>query len=184
MNPNPDSLRRNVELKAWDPDPERSISVCRELGAADRGVLRQRDTYFQVRRGRLKLRDETPGRPVLVQYDRPDDAAARESRYRLVPVEDAELLRAALEAALGVLVVVDKERRLFLWENVRIHLDRVEGLGACIEFEAVAPPESDLAPERAKVARLRAAFGIGDDRLVATSYSALLLGRDRTRRIE
>lgn len=169
--------RRNVELKAFDPDPARSLEVCRDLCASDRGVLRQRDTYFGARHGRLKLREEWPGRPVLVQYERPDDATARESRYRLVPVDDAALLRDALAAALGVLVVVEKERRLFLLENVRIHLDRVEGLGSCIEFEAVASPESDLARERAQVARLRAAFGIGDERLVSTSYSALLLAR-------
>ena len=52
--------RRNVELKALDPDPARSLAVCRELGAEDRGVLRQRDTYFRARSGRLKLREEEP----------------------------------------------------------------------------------------------------------------------------
>jgi predicted adenylyl cyclase CyaB len=172
--------RRNVEIKAFDPEPLRSLSVCAEIGAADRGVLFQRDTYFSVARGRLKLRLETPpGHAVLVQYDREDDVAARESRYRLVPVGDPEALSSALEAALGVLVVVEKERRLFLWEGVRIHLDRVRGLGTCIEFEAVAPAESDLSPERAKIARLRDAFAIRDDRLVATSYSSLLLARAR-----
>ena len=35
-------------------------------------------------------------------------------------------------------VVVDKRRRLLLWEGVRIHLDRVEGLGAFVELEGVA----------------------------------------------
>ena len=53
--------RRNVELKATDPDPARSLAIVRELGAEDRGVLHQRDTYFRVPEGRLKLREETPG---------------------------------------------------------------------------------------------------------------------------
>ena len=53
--------RRNVELKATDPDPDRSLAVCLALGADDRGVLVQRDTYFRVPDGRLKLREETPG---------------------------------------------------------------------------------------------------------------------------
>lgn len=52
--------RRNVELKARDPEPERSSSVCRALGAEDRGVIAQRDTYFDVVRGGLKLREESP----------------------------------------------------------------------------------------------------------------------------
>ena len=49
-------MRRNVELKARDLDPIRSLAVCRELDADDRGTLWQRDTYFDVARGRLKLR--------------------------------------------------------------------------------------------------------------------------------
>src|SRR3712207_5002758 len=49
--------RRNVELKATDPDPQRSLAVCLELGAEDRGVIVQRDTYFRVPTGRLKLRE-------------------------------------------------------------------------------------------------------------------------------
>ena len=93
---------RNVEVKALDPEPERSLAICRELGAEDRGVLVQRDTYFRAPSGRLKLREERDAGATLVQYDRPDAAAARVSRYRLVAVEDADGLREALDAALGI----------------------------------------------------------------------------------
>jgi homotetrameric cytidine deaminase len=168
--------RRNVELKALDPDPERSLAVCRGLGADDRGVIRQRDTYFRARAGRLKLREEEPGGAVLIQYERPDSVAARTSSYRLVPVDDADALRAALDAALGTLVVVDKERRLLLWEGVRIHLDAVAGLGDFVELEGVAAADSDLSGERERVEHLRAALGIGE--LVPDSYSDRLLGAD------
>ena len=168
--------RRNVELKALDPDPARSLATCRELGADDKGVLRQRDTYFRVRAGRLKLREEEPGGAVLVQYDRPDAAAARESRYRLTRIDDPEELRASLDAALGTLVVVEKERHLLLWEGVRIHLDTVEGLGSFVELEGVVPPGSDLTAEREKVAHLQRELGIGD--VLTGSYSDRLLGAD------
>jgi homotetrameric cytidine deaminase len=168
--------RRNVELKALDPDPARSLAVCRELGAEDRGVLRQRDTYFRARSGRLKLREQEPGGAVLIQYDRPDAAEARESRYRLTPVGDPDDLRASLDAALGTLVVVDKERHLLLWDGVRIHLDRVDGLGSFVELEGVAAPDSDLGPEREKVAHLQQALGIGE--ILTDSYSDRLLGAD------
>jgi homotetrameric cytidine deaminase len=168
--------RRNVELKALDPDPARSLATARELGAEDRGVLLQRDTYFRTRSGRLKLREEEPGGAVLIQYDRADAAQARESRYRLTRIEDPDALRASLDAALGTLVVVEKERRLLLWEGVRIHLDTVRGLGSFVELEGVAAPESDLAPEREKVARLRQALGIGE--VITDSYSDRLLGAD------
>src|SRR5215208_2035882 len=101
---------RNVELKAHDPDPERTLERALAAGAEDRGVLRQRDTYFDVRRGRLKLREEEPGGATLIAYDRPDEASERVSRYRLVPVPDPDALRAALEAADGVGAVVVKRR--------------------------------------------------------------------------
>lgn len=170
--------RRNVELKALDPDPERSLAVCLEMGADDHGVLVQRDTYFRTRAGRLKLREEEPGGATLVAYERPDEARARVSAYRLVPVADPDELRASLDATLGTLVVVDKQRRLLLWRGVRIHLDRVAGLGTFVELEGVAAPGSDLAAERANVEELRAALGIGADRVLTGSYSELLLGAD------
>lgn len=162
---------RNVELKATDPDPAGSLAACLALGAEDRGVLVQRDTYFRVPDGRLKLREETPGGAALIQYHRPDEAVARESRYRVVPVEDADGIRDALEATLGTLVVVDKERRLLLWEGVRIHLDNVRGLGSFLELEGVAPPGSELAPERERVARLSEVLGLDESRILADSYS-------------
>ncbi|HEX2102428.1 MAG TPA: cytidine deaminase [Solirubrobacteraceae bacterium] len=166
--------RRNVELKARDRDPARSLARARAVGAEDRGELRQRDTYFAAPRGRLKLREQEPGGAELIAYERADEAAARESRYRLAPVADGPALRHALDAALGTTVVVDKRRHLLVWEGVRIHLDRVEGLGAFVELEGVAEPESDLSAEAGRVARLRAELGIADDDLVATGYADLL----------
>jgi homotetrameric cytidine deaminase len=166
--------RRNVELKARDPDPERSLERCVALGAEDRGELRQRDTYFAAARGRLKLREQAPGGAELIAYERPDAAEARESRYRITPVADAAATAEALDAALGTVVVVDKRRHLLLWEGVRIHLDQVEGLGAFVELEGVATADSDLARESALVARLRAELGIADDALEPRGYADLL----------
>ena len=40
---------RNVELKAHDPDPARTLERALAAGAEDRGLLRQRDTYFARR---------------------------------------------------------------------------------------------------------------------------------------
>ena len=64
--------------------------------------------------------------------------------------------------------MVEKRRRLLLWEGVRIHLDEVEGLGSFLELEA-----TDADPT--KVDRLRAELDIPDERLIAGSYSDLLL---------
>jgi homotetrameric cytidine deaminase len=164
--------RRNVEIKARDADPGRTLERALGLGAADEGVLTQRDTYFGGARGRLKLREEDGG-AYLIAYVRPDADEARTSAYRLADVADPAALREALDAALGTRVVVDKRRHLLLWEGVRIHLDEVEGLGAFVELEGVAPPESDLTREHELVARLRDELALGEP--VAVSYSDLLL---------
>jgi homotetrameric cytidine deaminase len=166
--------RRNVELKARDREPARSLERALALGAEDRGELRQRDTYFAAPAGRLKLREQEPGGAELIAYERADEAAARESRYRIAPVAEPAAVREALDAALGTTVVVDKRRRLLLWEGVRIHLDTVEGLGAFVELEGVAAEGSDLSAEAERVARLRAELGIADDDLLATGYADLL----------
>jgi homotetrameric cytidine deaminase len=168
--------RRNVELKARDADPHTTLERALALGASDEGVLRQRDTYFARARGRLKLREQEGGRePVaqLIAYVREDAEQARTSAYRIAPAAEPEALRAALDASLGTLAVVDKRRRLLLWEDVRIHLDDVEGLGTFVELEAVASPDSDLRREHELVARLREELALGEP--VAVSYADLVL---------
>jgi homotetrameric cytidine deaminase len=193
---------RNIELKARDAQPARTLERALALGAEDRGEIAQRDTYFAGARGRLKLREQSagaheggaaapgrapaaPGDPPaapgdapaaeLIQYRRADAAHARQSEYRRVPAADAPALRDALDAAFGTLVVVEKRRRLLLHENVRIHIDEVEGLGSFVELEAVAAPDADLAAERDKVERLREELEIAGDALVPQSYSDLLI---------
>ena len=126
-------------------------------------------------RGRLKLREE-PGRATLIAYERPDLAGNKESRYRLVEVPEPAELRAALESTLGITVVVSKSRRLFIHEGVRIHLDRVEGLGDFIEFEGVVADGEDPARFETLLNSLRDSFAIRDEDLLRESYSDLLRG--------
>jgi adenylate cyclase class IV len=166
--------RRNIECKATDPDPSASLAVCRALSAQGHGDIRQRDTYFAVAHGGLKLREETPGRPHLIQFERANEPEQRESRYRIVEINDPEALRLALTAAIGTTVVVCKTRRLFLWRQVRIHLDTVQSLGSFIELEAVATPDSDLSQEHALVQTLRERLQITDERLIASGYAEQL----------
>ena len=168
--------RVNLELKAHDRDPAATAARCLALGATDGGVLRQTDTYFAARRGRLKLRvEEGALGGELIAYRRDNATEAVKSGYVLAAVAAPEELAEALDAALGTVVVVSKRRHLFLWEGVRIHLDEVEGLGGFVEFEAVLPDAGDLATARAKVDRLRTELEISEDALVAVGYSDLLI---------
>ncbi len=113
-------------------------------------------------------------RAALIAYERPDHPAFRESAYHLVPVPDPDLLKAALTAALGVRVVVAKQRTLYLLHNVRIHLDTVDNLGTFIEFEAVLRTPEDEAASPGRLAQLAEVLGIRDEDRISRSYSDLL----------
>jgi predicted adenylyl cyclase CyaB len=172
--------RRNLELKARDRDRGSSLHTCRALGLEDAGLLEQRDTYFAVIQGRLKMREEPGVTAQLIAYSRPDLPQWRESRYRIIEVGDASGLKAALAATVGITVEVRKHRRLFRDEGTRIHLDEVEGLGHFIEFELAADHESDLTDERRRLEFLRERFDINERDLVAVSYSDLMLADSGT----
>jgi adenylate cyclase class IV len=167
--------RENIELKAADADPAASERICRELGATDCGVLAQRDTYFGVERGRLKLREDTErATGELIFYLRADVSGLRSSSYWRAPTGDPSALASLLEAAHGVVGVVSKRRRLFLFENVRIHLDDVEGLGAFIELESVlATPGDESADEARALATVAGALGLDARASIGHGYLEL-----------
>ena len=101
-------------------------------------------------------------------------AQARLSAYHLVPVADAPALKAALAAALGVRGEVRKRRDIYLWHNVRIHLDEVAGLGTFVEFEAVLGSDEDETQAPDRLTRLCQELAISSAAHVALSYAELL----------
>jgi predicted adenylyl cyclase CyaB len=169
--------RANLEIKARCADLAAARAVARRLGALRLGLDRQRDTYFRTRRGRLKLRESSLSGGQLIPYRRPDRRGPRRSDYRVIPVEDPGSLRELLTELLGHHRVVTKEREIHLLDNVRIHLDRVEGLGTFLELEAVFDgSEVQEVEQQAKVAFLMRELGISQADLIDTSYEALVVG--------
>jgi adenylate cyclase class 2 len=166
-------MKRNIELKAKTGDLVRARDAAIAAGAKHEQVLLQTDTYFHVSAGRLKLRQIEGARAELIWYSRSNNTAFRASDYIVSPVEDPQTMLTALSSALGVRGVVKKRRDLYLFENVRIHLDEVEGLGSFIEFEAVIADEADEKLSHARLVRLTEALGIGESDRIGVSYSDL-----------
>lgn len=81
-----------------------------------------------------------------------------------------------LTQALGVLIVVEKRRDIYFIDNVKFHLDEVEGLGTFVEIEAI-DTNGDIGSERlqAQCQNFLSLFAIQPDQLIALSYSDLLL---------
>jgi len=176
------SPSRNIELKARLSDLIRARATAERLATLRLGVLRHRDTYFNCARGRLKLREIEGHRAQLIAYDRADRPDAKVSDYRLLELADestSRKLRELLEAALGITVIVEKTRQVFLYHNVRIHLDEVAGLGSFLEFEAVVGEAIGDAAAHQQLAWLQNEFGIAATDLIGGSYSDMLCRKNR-----
>lgn len=115
-------------------------------------------------------------RTELISYDRLDEYEAKESFYQRVEITDPARVR-ELKSQMGTRAVVVKRREVFLYHNVRIHLDEVANLGTFLEFEAVLGGSIDAVSGRAQVALLEDEFGIDLDDLVESSYIDLLIGK-------
>ncbi|HEY5658783.1 MAG TPA: class IV adenylate cyclase [Myxococcota bacterium] len=165
----------NIEIKARCRDLPAAREAARRVATRSVGVDRQVDTYFCTREGRLKLRESSLEGGQLVPYLRPDTNGPKRADYQVIPVADAAGLKALLTRILGVHRVVRKEREILLHENVRIHLDRVEGLGEFVELEAVFDGSAaGEAEQRRKVDRLMKALRIEAVDLLAGSYEGML----------
>ncbi len=71
--------------------------------------------------------------------------------------------------------VIDKTRRLFLVDHVRIHLDEVADLGTFIELEAVLPDSEQAVQTDETLERVIDALELCDREQIAGGYRELLL---------
>lgn len=136
--------------------------------------LFQRDTFFHVPRGRLKLRMENGDRAELVYYERPDRKGPTPSLYQVTPVPDPAPLLASLERALGIRGRVVKERVLYRAGRTRIHLDRVEGLGDFLELEVEMEKDDSEEAALEEAERLMERLGVPEEDRVCGAYLDLL----------
>ena len=159
----------NLEAKFRLSDHATARAAAIAIGYRPEAVLNQRDTFFVVATGKLKLREEDQ-RSYMIGYGRGERDGLQLSEYQMVPVPDPAAMRQLLAGTLGVLAEVRKRRTLLLCRNVRLHLDEVEGLGLLGEIEAVVPDGGDPEAERGFVDATLAALGVSRDQLIEGSY--------------
>lgn len=163
----------NLELKARITDLERARELAAAIGAVRQGTEEQVDQYFSVPAGRLKLRRSSRDGAHLIAYLRPDDPRPRLARFHRLPVGDPDGLEAVLSAMFGAAARVAKERDVWWWRDVRIHLDTVQGLGSFVEFEARVDRIGDPREAWRRIERLGHEFGIASDAAIAGSYAEM-----------
>ncbi|MFK7922053.1 MAG: class IV adenylate cyclase [Bacteroidia bacterium] len=167
-------MHLNVEIKARTQDRAAIEAYLTAHKADYRGVDQQIDSYFSVPAGRLKLREGNIENS-LIFYNRPDQAGPKTSEVHLYHPQATPKLKAVLSAALGNWQVVKKERAIYFIDNVKFHLDSVEGLGEFIEIEAI-DADGSLGERhiRSQCEHYIKVFKIAAEDLLEQSYSDLL----------
>ena len=166
---------KNVEFKARVNNPDLFENKLMTLHPKFHGVDHQIDTYFDVPKGRLKLREGNIEH-ALIQYNREDKQGAKLSEVILYNHVADPALKKILTLQFGVKVVVDKVRKIYFIENVKFHFDQVKGLGGFIEVEVI--DQTGLPSVEALQATCNnylEFFDIKDEQLMKASYSDLLL---------
>jgi len=170
-------MHLNIEFKARYSNLDYLREILLKAGAEYRGRDHQIDVYFNVARGRLKLRKGNIENS-LIAYEREDSLEAKQSQVHLLQVglEQKDVLEGILITTLGVKVVVDKQRDIYFIKNVKFHVDDVERLGSFVEVEAI-DFNGDIGGKRLQqqCAKYKRLLGIKNEDLVAKSYSDLLL---------
>lgn len=175
---------QNFEIKAKLTDRRRVERQLSALGARRMWLRAQRDTFFVLPPQAsgstwLKLREVDGRRAELISYRREGvaDAAATGaplvSDYDVMVVEDPGAWKRLLGRVLPLDRVVEKERTLWLYENTRVHLDDVVGLGPFVELETVVQGQS-AADARQETLRLMDVLHVEREACVRGAYRDLL----------
>lgn len=165
---------KNFEFKAKVDNLEHYEKKLLSLNPQFQGTDHQTDTYFKVRRGRLKLREGNIENS-LINYFRENTATAKKSEVILYRHAPDKALKDILTLQLGIKIIVSKKRKIYFLSNVKFHFDEVENLGTYLEVEAIDSQEKFTAEELKKqCGKYFDFFGLHSGQLVNESYSDLI----------
>ena len=166
-----------VELKAQIPDREPVRQLLINNGGEYVGRYHQVDTYFKVPRGRLKIRELIGlNKAHLIFYEREDVRDPKESKVWKVNIQDPEAMKELLSQIFPICAVVDKNREIYMFDGVQVHLDKVEGLGEFLEFEKEVLDEPEAIREgRRKLESLLERLDINVRNLLSRSYCDMIM---------
>ena len=136
----------NIEIKAQCRDLNKVRDILKSPSAEFKGTDHQIDTYFNSKKGRLKLREGNIENN-LIHYERENTEGSKESKFTLYKTEKDSNLKSILGVALGNKCTIEKNREIFFIENVKFHLDTVKDLGTFVEIEA-SNKDNDLTKDK------------------------------------
>ena len=168
---------KNFEFKAMVDNLEKYENKLLTLNPVLIGTDHQVDTYFNVSKGRLKLREGNIEN-ALINYYREDEQGSKMSEVILYQHKPDPALKDILALQLGIKTVVDKKRKIYFIDNVKFHFDIVSTLGTFIEVEAIDSNNEFTTDELKKQCdQYFDFFELQNASLIDKSYSDLLENR-------
>ena len=164
---------KNIEIKATYDDHDNARIILKSENADFKYIDFQVDTYFVVKNGRLKLR-ESQIENSLIYYNREDKRDPKKSNAIICKNPDF-LLKNSLINSLEILIRIEKKREIYIFNNVKIHLDEVKDLGCFIEVEAMGKDDDPEDYLLNKCNYFIDLLNIKKENFVSESYSDLLI---------
>jgi len=164
-------MAQNLELKIKLDSPEKVESILKKNDVQLSEILHQKDIYYSVEKGLLKLRVEENGNS-LIKYLRDESGSDRWSNYEIIQLTNGDAEK-FLSDIFTVEITVKKTRKLYWLLNTRIHIDEVENLGNFLELETIVDKDQEDAKDRfEKVVEL---LNLDLDNQIKCSYRDILL---------
>ena len=165
----------NFEFKAKVKNIRQLEDKLLELKPIFLGEDHQIDTYYNVSRGRLKLREGNIEN-ALIFYERKNISNAKQADILLYKHQPDKSLMDILEKLHGVKIIVDKKRKIYFIENVKFHFDNVKELGKFIEVEAIDETgKVGIQKLKEQCKKYFSFFGLKESDYIGYSFSDLLL---------
>jgi len=163
-------MARNLELKIKLDSHSAVIKRIKAIKAEHAGVLKQKDIYYKVKNGLLKLRSVN-GRFEMIKYLRDEKGKKRWSDYEVLNMQGKNVEK-YFDDFFKIDVVVEKKRILYLYKGTRIHLDTVKNLGTFLELETVV--DKGLKDAENRFAETVKLLNLDLSKQLKTSYKYLL----------
>ena len=165
----------NIEFKASTNKLVELEALLQKQNPLFIGEDHQVDTYFNILKGRLKLREGNIEN-ALIHYEREDFAGAKSSHVLLYQHQPDKILKEILIKTLGVKAVVDKKRKIYFINNVKFHFDTVKDLGTFVEVEAI-DKDGSIGKEKlqAQCDEYAVLFNIDVKDFASVSYSDMIV---------
>lgn len=141
--------------------------------------LIQKDTYYVVPEGRLKLREEAGLGSYFIRYFRPDLESQKISLYHKYPVDNIRNFMIVFGDLLKEEVVVKKSRQVFLYKNARIHLDYLPSLehSRYVEIEVMINNDEEEKNSNLLMNELIVMMKLEKSTIIKNSYREMLMNQ-------